>query len=287
MTARSEPPPPLPDTEEVACYFCGGSRATVWGREAGYRALKCTNCGLVYVSPRPARASIDEAARTGEHATDMGALTTTGRYWRSRVRARERVIKAMFADRLDHEHLRWLDVGAGFGELVEAVTRAFPTPDVVGLEPNRAKRSAALKRGVSLEDRQLADFGSRRFDVVSLLNVWSHLPDPAEFLREVRPLLADSGRLFVETGNGAELPTADAYPDALLLPDHLSFAGERHVVGILERTGFRVEAVKRRRADTPAFALIRLARLMLGKPSRVVIPYRSTFRMIYVRARVV
>jgi SAM-dependent methyltransferase len=275
-------PQPVPDTEEVPCYFCGGSEGTVWGREGGYRALRCANCGLVYVSPRPARDAIDDAARTGEHAAETGV---TGRYRRGRVRAHERVIRAMFADLVDRTHLRWLDVGAGFGEMVDAVAHVFSAPEVVGLEPNSAKRSAARSRGVTLEGGRLADFASSRFDVVSLLNVWSHLPDPAEFLRELRPVLAAEGRLLVETGTGAELPTADAYPDALFLPEHLSFAGERHVIGILERTGFRVEAVERRRVDTPTFALIRLARFMLRKPSRLVVPYRSHFRTIYVRAQ--
>ncbi len=271
--------------EQVPCYFCGATEGAVWGEEGGYRALKCARCGLVYVSPRPTRQDIDEAARTGQHATEKGALSVTGRYRQSRVRSRETLIRELFADVVGREGLRWLDIGAGFGELVKAVTRVFPDADVTGLEPNEAKRLKAEERGISLSAARLSSLPSNGFDIASLMNLWSHLDDPGEFLGEVRSLLADGGRILIETGNGADLPTAAAYPDALLLPDHLSFAGERHVVGILTRIGFQIEQVSRRRVDTPTFALIRAAKRILGHPGKLVIPYRSEFRSIYVRAR--
>ena len=54
---------------------------------------------------------------------------------------------------------------------------------------------------------------TERFDFVSLIHVFSHLPD-----------LRDS----------SDVPTE------LDLPDHLVFAGERHIVGYLEEASFEV-----------------------------------------------
>lgn len=272
--------------ETVPCYYCGSTEGAVWGEENGYHALKCAECGLVYVTPRPRHEDIDEAARTGEHATERGSLSVTGRYRESRVRRHKRIVAAMFGDFAGRGRLRWLDVGAGFGELVKAVTLVFPGAEVTGVEPNEAKRLAARKHGVDLSEASLAELPGRSFDVVSLMNVWSHLPDPGEFLAEVRPLVAEGGCVLIQTGTGGELDSSEEYPDALLLPDHLSFAGEDHVVGILERTGFAVEAVERRREDTISFAALRAAKLLLGRPGRLVVPYRSRFRTLYVRARV-
>ena len=63
------------------------------GEEAGYRARKCAGCGLVYASPRPRQAQIAEAARTGEHASEHGALSVTGRYRKSRAQQHRRTIE--------------------------------------------------------------------------------------------------------------------------------------------------------------------------------------------------
>jgi SAM-dependent methyltransferase len=271
------------DLEHVSCYFCGSSEGRVWGEEAGYRALKCAGCGLVYVSPRPRQEQIDEAARTGEHATERDVLKVTGRYRKSRVRGQERVVRAMFGEL--PAPARWLDVGAGFGELVEAVQRVFPGLDVTGIEPNEPKRRAAAEREIRLEPTALADLPPASFDVVSFMNIWSHLPDPEAFFRAARNLLAEGGRILVQTGAGGDLESAADYPDALLLPDHLSFAGERHVVGILERVGFTVEDVRRVRLDTLRFSAESVAKRVLGRPARVRLPYRSPFRSLYVRAR--
>lgn len=272
--------------EQVPCYYCGATEAALWGQEGGYRAVKCARCGLVYVSPRPPREAIDDSARTGQHATEGRQLSVTGHYRRGRVRARRRLIRRMFDDVARHANLRWLDIGAGFGELSKAVSVVFDRADVTGIEPNEAKRRVAASHGIALSDVNLASLPQGVFDIASLMNLWSHLPDPAEFLTEVRGLLTDRGRVLIQTGTGADLPDSAEYPDALLLPDHLSFASERHVVGILERTGFRIERIWRRRVDTPAFALNRVAKLMLGRSSRLVLPYRSPFRTIYVRASV-
>ena len=282
LSAMASPPA----LENVPCYYCGGTEGLLWGEEAGYRARKCAECGLVYVSPRPRQDDIAEAARTGEHAGERGALSVTGRYRESRARHHRKTIDRMFGDLAGRAGLRWLDIGAGFGELLGAVSSAFPGAALTGVEPNAAKRQAAQERGLTLTDVPLAALPRRGFDVVSVINVWSHLPDPAEFLGEVHSLLAHEGHVLVETGTGGELDSAESYPDALLLPDHLSFAGERHVVGILERTGFVVELVRRRRVDTISFAAERAAKRALGRPTRLIVPYRSPFRTICVRARV-
>lgn len=271
--------------ERVNCYFCGDTEAAVWGVEAGYQAVKCATCGLVYVSPRPRLEHIDEAARTGQHATEAGLITVTGSYRHRRVRKHERVLRRLLEGVANTHPVRWLDIGAGFGELVEAAENVFPRAEVLGIEPNEAKRRSALERGITLSGARLAELPEARFHVVSLMNVWSHLPDPPTFFSDVRKLLTDGGRVLVQTGAAADLANAGEYPDTLLLPDHLSFAGERHVVGTLARAGFHVEAISRERADTLEFALVQAAKRLLGRPTRLVVPYQSPFRIMYVVAK--
>ena len=70
--------------------------------------------------------------------------------------------------------------------------------------------------------------------MVSLINVFSHLPDVHGFFAEIATLVRPGGELLVVTGNGADIERAD-YPQALSLPDHVVFGGEAHIVGVLER----------------------------------------------------
>ena len=274
------------ELEEVTCYYCGAKETSLWGEEAGFRARKCSQCGLVYVSPRPRKESIDASIRIGEHATEHGSISSIGRYRSQRVRRCRRLIARLFGDIPSETTLRWLDVGAGFGELLKAVSLVFPMAVVFGIEPNDAKRRGAAKRGITLSGTSPDALPRSSFDVISVMNVWSHLPDPLEFLRQLAKLLVPRGLILIETGNGGDLDSAEAYPDALLLPDHLSFAGERHVIGVLERSGFEVEDMNRKRIDTVGFAVESLLRRLIGRKTRLVVPYRSQFRTIEIRARV-
>src|SRR3990172_2731059 len=274
------------ELEEVFCYYCGAEVGSQWGEEGGYRARKCYECGLVYVSPRPRQEDIDEAVRTGEHVSERGSLSVTGRYRPKRVRRSKRLIGRIFGDLVGRGPLRWLRVGAGFGELLKAVSQIFPDVVVTGIEPNQTKRRVSADRGIFLTGERLDTLPKGNFDVVSVMNVWSHLPDPVEFFTQIAALLVHDGLVLVQTGTGGDLESAEMYPNPLFLPDHLSFAGERHVVGILERIGFQVEDVVRKRADTPGHALECFVKRLLGQQTRLIIPYRSAFRTIYVRARI-
>ena len=58
----------------INCPLCGADDHVPWARENGYAAVKCKQCGLVYVNPRPSLSTISEAAKTGVHKTDAGNL---------------------------------------------------------------------------------------------------------------------------------------------------------------------------------------------------------------------
>jgi hypothetical protein len=75
------------------------------------------------------------------------------------------------------------------------------------------------------------------------LNVYSHLPDPPAFLAMLRGLLNHHGELLIETGNSAGFDARSHYRP-FYLPDHLSFASQDIVVGILQRLGFEIVSIR-------------------------------------------
>jgi SAM-dependent methyltransferase len=230
--------------ESVACYVCGAKSDKVWARENGYTAVRCGDCGLVYVEPRPPLASISAAARTGVHQ-GANELDVVGSYGgEARVRHYGRVLRDLYGDGYFHgSGERWLDYGCGYGEFLEALGVASGGAlKRFGYEPNDVKAASARERGLEVSfDSALL---TQRFHYVSLLNVYSHLPNPPETLAELRERLEPGGEILLQTGNFAELER-DVIPTSLDLPDHLSFAGERLLVRVFEAAGLRVERVIR------------------------------------------
>jgi SAM-dependent methyltransferase len=241
---------------------------------------------VVYVNPRPRLAQITEANKIGEHATDGGTLEVVFRRSPRKLRHYARVARRMFADEIAAgAPVSWLDVGAGFGEMVEVLQAVLPPGSrVQGIEPMRAKAAHARSRGLPVRPATLPEV-RERYDVVSLINVFSHLPDFDAFMKEIAGVLRPGGTLFLETGNGGDLADRAAYPDVLYLPDHLVFAGAGHMHAFLERNGFRVTAMEEQRIDTPAWVARNLAKRLLGRKTRVGLPYRSPFRTLFIRAQ--
>lgn len=97
-----------------------------------------------------------------------------------------------------------------------------------------------------------AKLGSRRFDVVLLLDVLEHLTDPAHLLREARATLADHGRMVVSLPNVANLTVRLAllfgrfnYVERGILDrTHLRFFTRKTALRFLEENGMEVMEVK-------------------------------------------
>jgi len=224
------------------CYYCGSGQHGFYAEENGFTLVKCCGCGLLYVENRPDDDQITQAHKQGRH-TGIKDLDVTGVFTPGKVKAYRTVLDDLFGGDLGNRRT-WLDVGCGHGEFMLAVKRyAGGTIDVVGTEPNIQKQASARKRGLDVDFFDL-ETHTRRYDVISLLNVYSHLPDPPRFLENLKRLMNPGGELIVQTGDTADFPAPEHYRP-FSLPDHLSFASQSIVTGILERMGFEIVTVRK------------------------------------------
>lgn len=235
--ASTAPATPSPDLVRVSCYHCGSDRFEAFDRENGYELVKCEGCGLLLVNPRPAEESISRAKLTGVHEGER-TVATTGRYARRRVRRYLAILDEFYPDgELARGSCAWLDVGCGFGELIEALARhSAGAVDALGTELNEFKVASARARGLNVGMHDLDEL-DRAFDTISLLNVWSHLPDPVRFIEGLKPSLGPGGELFLQTGDTCHLGPEDQHAP-YYLPDHLSFANRDIVESVLDGIGF-------------------------------------------------
>lgn len=225
----------------VSCPVCYGSESEPYANENGFCLVRCTGCGLLYVTPRPDPEATAAAHQYGLHQGDT-ALAVTGRYRPRRIRSYVGILRDIYGSSLPAGLTAWLDIGCGHGEFLGAL-RTFAGRNLLlfGLEPNVHKALGCVGRGFDVRTCAL-DGLSGSFSAISLLNVFSHLQDPKGFIRECASMLEPGGELLLETGDTAHLPP-EYHPRPLYLPDHLLFANEAIVRRLFGDLGLEVVSV--------------------------------------------
>lgn len=132
----------------------------------------------------------------------------------------------------------WLDYGAGLGGLVRYL-RDGGIADAVGFDQGYAasRMEAAQIPTLSLEELEGA---SRRFDVVTAVEVVEHAVDPMVSLRQMAGVLRSGGVLVVTTGNAGPFRTRlSAW--SYVLPDvHVSYFEPSTLAQAMEGAGLTV-----------------------------------------------
>jgi 2-polyprenyl-3-methyl-5-hydroxy-6-metoxy-1,4-benzoquinol methylase len=272
--------------ESVRCPSCGGKESGFWAEEAGFNVVRCKGCRFLYVNPRPCFDYINEAVRSGRHSSADTNLNVRSRRIPGKVALYRRLFAKAYSDLWETlSPITWLDVGAGYGEILEAVSALAPRGStIIGCEPMHHKADIARANGLNVVDRYL---GPKEFqaDVISIIDIFSHVPNFAEFLAVVASNLAPNGSLFIETGNLADLGSRREFPGELGLPDHLAFAGEKHLINYLSNAGFDVLEVQRQRIDNFRHFAKNTVKWIIGRPSVLAIPYTSNYRQIRIKAK--
>lgn len=225
---------------EVCCILCGSNAQAPIIEERGYQAVRCLQCGLVFVESPPSQ----EELRVLYESDKAASLEVE-----AQMQLQEKKLLTATAD-LDRiqkyvRHGRLFEVGCGAGYFLwVARQRGFI---VKGLELN----SRLVQYGRQHLDLDIAQgslsktrLPSGSFDVIYMRNVLSHLLDPVQDFEIIRNLLADKGYLFFETGNGAELSqkTLELMKrrNQLGIPDHLFFFSHENVKQLVEQTGLEI-----------------------------------------------
>jgi hypothetical protein len=196
--------------EHVPCNHCG--HEVTHGVRNVSRLVRCLNCGLIFVNPRP---PFEELARQYEGSYFNCPEPTFGGYEDYEAdredivrtfRRRMKLIRPVTGPAAP----RLLDVGCATGTLV----------------------GAGLPEG--------------RYDIITMWDLLEHVPDPAGVLAECHRLLRPGGMVALST------PDAGSVPARLLggrwlgfrsIDEHLYFFSHRTLGAMLEAAGFEVRRV--------------------------------------------
>lgn len=221
------------------CDCCGSASWQPLFVENGIRLGKCAECDLHSIEDIPAPEARMTELEEGHYAGSLEVLDA------SRQIVAERVVTDRFRTYVDlaGRHVdggRWLDIGCGAGLLIALAQQAGFTGEGIELNADR-RAAAAIQTGATIHGVPVEAVGypDDTFDVISMINVFSHLTSPAETLTELRRILRPGGLLIMATG---EMTDGVRKSDMLNwnLGDHLHFLGDRTLNAYAERIGFSV-----------------------------------------------
>jgi len=229
-------------TEPVpSCLVCGSTTAEPVGVKDGLSLHRCASCGFIFPNPRIAE-------------DQLGALYGA-KYWDEHQRViglaaiRDRMLfdyhfalTRLFMIKTFRSSGRFLDVGCAAGALVRRAQEFGYKSCGLEIDP----QITALGReyfGIRILTGRIETVRLwRRFDIVTMYDVFEHLYDPDLALRRVHDILARRGLLVIETFH---TDCADFERNPLQHPDckpleHVGMYRDEHIDQILTRNKFSI-----------------------------------------------
>ncbi|MBN1347550.1 MAG: class I SAM-dependent methyltransferase [Phycisphaerae bacterium] len=252
---------------------CPACRSDRWSRrftKNGWRIRACRACGSWFVANPPTDDRLREIYRQeyfteylAQHAQEEEAAA-----WRAAVaNARRRLaLIRRYAPRAR----TLLDVGCGTGAFLSVAREAY---ECCGVDVS-AEATAVVRDRLNVE-AHAGDLRSRApslnpKDVICMLDVVEHVPDPADVLETVRTLLTRRGIILLTTGDTDSLVcrmTGRAW-HLMTPPEHLTFFSKTGLIRMVERCGLSVEHVSHRPVAANIGYMAEKIAAVMGPPLR-------------------
>ena len=226
----------------VNCNLCNNNEYKLFKKINDYQLVKCKQCGLVYLNPRPSQQEINEEYSAEYHIDRLlrGKPTNTKELEEEinkNIGRAEEIVKRFGTKG------KLLDIGCGAGFFIACLKRYGW--DVTGIDiSDWASEFARKKLGLNVftgtVEHGLFD---ERFDVVAMYHILEHLPDPLGTLKKISETIAGDGFLVIKGPNLASFDRVwhgenwRGYTDR----SHLYYFTPKTYQTILESAGFSVQ----------------------------------------------
>lgn len=208
------------------CRVCGSSRVMLRGKKRGtflpreFSFFQCADCGFLFVEPFSGYEIYNDAYYRGAGPDPYVDYETEYHDWRRTDRGLEFEDMARIAANwitagpLDNgtatpkapPPLRWLDFGCGAGAFLKYLRErgsiAGRRLDLTGHDVGSYAELLRTRDGFRILGlEELSREPAARYDVIDLIEVIEHLPNPSDAIALLARLLKPGGLLLLTTGN--------------------------------------------------------------------------------------
>jgi SAM-dependent methyltransferase len=223
------------------CPLCKEQDSEERFSERGFKVFGCRVCGLFFIDPYPL--DVDQYDRVSEYDYEELEILDPESAYQAQILFYKKYFPLIEQECRDAKSI--LDVGCGAGHLLERLG-ALPHLFRVGIELNAARAKVARRvAGCEIFQTPIEVFSSEeKFDVITVINVLSHIPAFDTLFDTIRSLLRDNGKLILKVG---EMPHDVRKGDiwAWGIPDHLHFLGFDTLSFISHKYGFKISKHQR------------------------------------------
>jgi 2-polyprenyl-3-methyl-5-hydroxy-6-metoxy-1,4-benzoquinol methylase len=219
--------------------------------------FQCDTCGLISQSPEANQTTDPQFYTQSYRQIYQSSVDPTLKDLWVQERRALTLVSLLNTLRVDAPQ-RILDIGASTGLLLNTFREAFGS-DVMGVEPGDAYRAHAEKQDIPMfaSIEALIETNPAKFDLISMIHVLEHLPDPLGVLRMIRTeLLKQSGILLLEVPN---FYAHDSYELA-----HLACYTPHTLQQVLRQAGYHVFFFQRH--GFPRSSLLNLYLTLMAQP---------------------
>lgn len=227
----------------VACVGCGGSDPSFQFEKSGFAYVRCTACGTLYQSPRPAIAAFERFYRESE----------SSRYWAEVFFPAVAEIRRekMFRPRVDRlaricrerelRVERLVDVGAGYGIFLDEWRGQFPQTELLAVEPSASLARECRAKGLTVVEEIVENVTGHEgsADLVTCFEVLEHVHSPLDFVQVLKGLVRPGGYVCVSTlcVDGFDLQMLWEKSTQISPPHHINFLSVRGFERLFAQAG--------------------------------------------------
>lgn len=225
-----------------SCNLCGCKNSKNCLKIRQYELLRCQSCGHVYLSE--AAEKCKEIKYEQEYFTSKtNNVEINKRLLKEDKKRFDRIISEVYKYK---NNGRWLDIGCGLGGVLSAakeqgyITTGYDVSEYAVSQIKKIYKIPAFTGDIK------KNIKNNSFDIISLIHVLEHIPDPVNYLiNDVIPFLKSDGILFVEVPNYGSLRAKVRGKEwnKLALPAHVNQFTWKTLKYALVKSGFKPKTI--------------------------------------------
>ena len=179
--------------ETRSCVVCGKRNwKPLLINPGGFKFLRCINCEMVMMNPIPSPSYLDKLYNSPEMEINLSGSPINEGLIATGGEDLEFITKHIREGKL-------LDIGTGGGGFLINAGKIFKAE---GLDINEKHVEKGNEYGLKIHKGYSSNFNpSTKYDVITMLQVIEHLPDPMSVINDAKRLVNDKGYLYVACPN--------------------------------------------------------------------------------------